>query len=260
MKIGKRSAMMMFLVGSMTICGSKLTAQQDPSKNADNVLGKPLNTIHAIAVSANGNFGVSKANFNKGTSAWAHPFGYSITGGAGVSFLMKNNFGIEADFSYEFNTYLYKNKGVALNLGYRAPYVDVKLKKNFTPKAEHNTIYFKAGVGYMFGGSGGLTETANFYTYSINFVSSRVLLFTPEVGLQKRLNRGSYLDMGIIYRYGLGDIISSSMTYLDTGNPLNNETASSSTRGNYIGVSLKYFFIFKELSKKNERAAPDSRF
>lgn len=247
-----------FLIALALFLFSEESISQDEKSNE---IIKPLAMVHVFSGTANVAFGVAKAQFTKGTSEWKHPFGYSITGGVGVSYMMKNNIGLEADFSYELNSYLFNNKNVNLSLGYRAPYADVKIKKIFKPDAE-DSFYAKAGAGYMFGGAGGVGKSDTLYTYSINFENRSILLVVGEIGFQKRSSKTNYQDFGVVFRYGLSNIISSDMNYHNGVGTLDDEIASSVTAGSYIGITYKYYVVFKEMSKKHKqtRRAPDEQF
>jgi len=212
-------------------------------------LDRPLAAVHVISGTANVGFGVSKANFTNNSTSWKHPFGYAITGGVGFSYMIKNSIGIEADFSYELNYYVYKNQNVNLSLGYRAPYIDAKLKKILKPGAE-DSFYIKAGWAYMFGGKGGISKSESDYSYSIAFESPNIFIGMFEVGFQKRSSKKNYMDFGLVYRHGFSDIISSNMIFIDQANPGSNEQATSITKGNYIGITYKYYAILKMWSKK----------
>jgi len=235
----------------------KKTISQEEDPNA---IMMPLEMISVISGTANASFGVAKGKFTKG-GEWKHPFGFSVTGGAGFSFMIKNNIGFEADISYELNQYMFNNSGVNLMLGYRAPYADIKVKKIFNPGAE-DSFYFKGGFGYMFGGAGGVGDSVETYAYTINFISRSIFLATGEIGFQKRTSKKNYHDIGVVYRYGLSSIISSDMVLYDLSGSDNHQHASSVTAGSYIGVSYKYYIIFKEIAKKHKqtRVAPDKRF
>jgi hypothetical protein len=229
-------------------------------KEEDREFNRPLRAVHAFAGTANATFGASKGNFTNTTTNWKHPFGYTITAGVGVSYMMKNSIGLEADFSYEFNSYIYKNQNVNLSLGYRAPMVDVKVKKILKPDAE-DSFYIKAGVGYLFGGTGGVEETEASYSYTINFEATNSLVGMFEIGFQKRPATKNYMDIGIAYRHGFSNVISSTMLYVDQANVLNNESAAAITKGSYIGLTFKYYAVFKMWSKKhNTSRGTDSKF
>jgi len=230
--------------------------QNDNGNNFD----RPLRAMHVFAGTANATFGMSKGNFTNSTTNWKHPFGYTITGGVGVSYMMKNSLGLEADFSYEFNSYVYKNQNVNLSLGYRAPLADVKVKKILKPDAE-DSFYLKAGIGYLFGGTGGVGKTETNYSYTINFEATNSLVGMFEFGFQKRSAPKSYMDIGLAFRYGFSDIISSTMWYIDPANTLNNEYAEAITKGTYIGLTFKYYAVFKVWSKKhNTSRGTDAKF
>lgn len=230
------------------------------SQEESNIPYKPLSMIHVLSFSGEANFGVAKAAMSNSGTDWKHPFGYHVGTGVGVSYLIKNSWGIEADFAYQINKYMYANKTINLNLGYTLPAVDLKVKKMFR-KEEKTSYFLRFGVGYLFGGIASKSEIKDFYSYQMNLVSRSSILLIPEFGIQKRLNKTSYINMSVIYQHGTNAIFTNSMNYWDDINgPI--ETASSSTRGNYIGVNVKYYYIFKEFSKKVDsgRKAPDKRF
>ncbi len=210
---------------------------------------RPLAAVNCYAITASANFGASKADFNKGASDWVHPFGYVISGGAGVSYMIKNNWGFEGQFAYELNSFLYRNTGVNLSLGYRAPYADLRIKKVFNPGAE-DSFYAKLGAGYLFGGKGGLDKTESGYAYSINFISTSNLSAIVDFGYQKRTGPRNYMDFGVTYHYRFSEFLSTSMHLVDSSMQTNTDYASSVTKGSYIGITYKYYWLAKVWSKE----------
>lgn len=217
--------------------------------------------INVLAVTGQGEGGLAKASFNNTGTSWKHPLGYHINTGIGVSFMMKNRVGFEADFKYDLNHYIFIDQGIKLNLGYSLPGVDLKVKKVF--RSEENISYFiRMGVGFSFGGIASKSKDNTFYSYQMNLVSTSSLLFIPEIGVQHRINKKSYINYSLIYQYGTNTMFTNTMNYWYDVNNGPIETASSSTRGNYLGIQIKYFYIAKEYSKKigSERSVPDERF
>ena len=247
-----------FLVAliALVFISNRSTSQEE----GPNALTRPLAMVNVTSFTANAAFGLAKAKFTKGGD-WKHPLGISITGGVGVSHMIKNSIGFEADFSYEMNYYFFNNKNVNLSLGYRAPYVDFKIKKIFNPDAE-DSFYFKGGGGYMFGGAGGVGKSDTLYAYTINFESRSIMMAMGEIGFQKRSNKKNYQDFGVVFRYGFKNIISSGMNYFNGIGDADDEIATSLTAGSYIGITYKYYVIFREKSKKvkQTRKAPDKVF
>lgn len=230
-------------------------AEEDP-----NAAVQPMYLLKISSGTANVNLGGSAAKYSNEGTDWKHPLGFDFTTGIGFNYLYKNNFGIEANFSYELNYYMYKNTGVNLFLGYRAPYGDIRIKKMFSP-TEDNSMYMKIGGGYMFGGSGGVGKDESNYSYTINFASRSSMLVLAEIGKQKRISKSNFMDIGLVVKYGFSNIINSTMNYVASESPLIIQRASSVTKGNYIGVTVRYYHAFKIVSPKVEtRRAPDKRF
>ena len=222
---------------------------------------QPMYLLKISSFTTNINAGFAKSNFNRTNGInWKHPFGIDFTTGVGYNYLYKNSIGIEASLAYELNYYMYKHDNVNLFLGYRAPYLVVNIKKNFTPK-EDNTLYMKLGGGYMFGGSGGIGKSGSNYSYTINFTSTSSPLLLVELGRQKRINKKSFMDVGIVFKYGFNNLIRTSMNYIVSDSPLNVENAFSFAKGNYIGITFRYYHALKIVSPKvTSRKEPKERF
>lgn len=250
------SSLLLFCISNSSL-GQDLKAMK--MEESDEAV-QPMYLLKMYSGTVNLNVGFAKANFNKGVSNWKHPFGFDVSTGLGFNYLHKNNWGAEVNFSYELNYYMYKNSDVNLFLGYRAPYLDAKFKKVFSPK-DDNSTYMKLGGGYMFGGSGGVGKQESNYSYTIQFVSGSSFLAMAEFGTQRRFNKSNFMDIGLVFKYGFSNIIDTDMQYIESTSPLIVQRASAITKGNYLGVTFRYYHAFKIVSQKFEsRKAPDKRF
>ena len=202
---------------------------------------KEIRTGNVMSATVFGVADLTTSSLDKKDTRWLELPGYGFTGGAGIQVSFNNNFGIEVDFGYEYNLYPYDHVDLRLNLGYKVPYIDLKVTKFFKRgEQEDKHWYIKVGGAYQLANGKSLTESDDFhYTYSIALAPSPVIAIMPEIGLQRRISGNHRLQTGLLVKYAFSNLATNTMI----AHPELN-SAVATTGGNYIGITMKYLFGF----------------
>lgn len=223
------------------------------SQEGNTVLNRPLKNINYMSVDARLGYGIGKPTLVSSNN-WTVKASVISYFGLGYNFVMKNSWGFDAQINEEIGNFTFGNEGPEFKSGYSTTGIEVGVKKIFFKKRD-DTFFIRGAFGYNFlviandshTALNAQGETIYFYSSSSNGSSMYVL---PELGYQFRFPSGNHiLDFSVGYKYALSDVGSVSMTFVDSGNLNEQNTANMS--GSFIGASIRYSFLFKGFEKQN---------
>lgn len=174
--------------------------------------------------------------------------------GLGYNFVINNNWGFDLQVNEEIGKFTFGNEGPEFKAGYSSTGVEIGVKKIIFKKRD-DTFFVRAAFGYNFlviANDNNVSLNADdeiIYFYSSASNGSNMYVI-PEFGYQYRFPSGNHIiDLSVGYKYALTNVGTVSMTFLDSGNLNEQNTANMS--GSFIGASLRYSFLFKGFEKPN---------
>ncbi|CAG5084019.1 hypothetical protein [Parvicella tangerina] len=223
------------------------------SQEGNTVLNRPLKNINYMSVNTRLGYGIGKPSMNSDNN-WTVRASVISYFGLGYNFVIKNNWGFDAQINQEIGKFTYGNEGPEFQSGYSTTGVEIGVKKSLYKKSD-DTFFIRAAFGYNFlviANDNNTSLNADgeiIYTYSTSSNASNMYVL-PELCYQFRFPSGNHiLDFSVGYKYALSDVATVDMTFLDSGNL--NEQNSSNLTGRFIGASVRYSFLFKGFEKND---------
>ncbi len=221
-------------------------------------INSPLRMISIMSTTARYSYGMATSKLST-TNNWNTQLGTNHAAALGWTYSIKNFITFDAQFTFEKNSFTYKNQGVVVNTGHSNFGGEVGIKKQFPTKPD-DTFFVRGAFGYNFLIKSAEGVTNEFFSYS-GSPSGSAMYVMPEIGYQLRLGIKNMIDFSAFYHYGLNTVATTDLLYKDSNNPLNNERSTATANGRYFGAAIKYHFIFWGTKKSMEiRKAPQEKF
>lgn len=222
---------------------SALTAQE---KNT--VLNRPLKYIKYMSVNARLGYGIGKPSMAIKNN-WTVRASLVTYFGLGYNFVIKNNWGFDLQINEELGKFTYGNEGPEFKSGYMTTGAELGIKKIIFKKPD-DTFFARIGIGYNFLVAAADAGSNEYYSYATTPNGSNIYLF-PELGYQFRFPSGNHiLDLSAGYKYSLTPVANTYMVFTDKGTMFEENTSKMS--GSFIGINLRYSFLFKGFEKRDQ--------
>lgn len=243
----------------IVVIGIVLLSVLSFGQEGNTVLNRPLKNINYMSVDSRLGYGIGKPKMNVDNN-WKVRASVITYFGLGYNFVMKNSWGFDLQINQEVSKFTYGNVGPEFQSGYSSTGVEIGVKKIIF-KQRDDTFFVRAAFGYNFlviaNANGSVVDSDSIpewnYEYSTSANSSNMYLF-PELGYQFRFPSGNHiLDFSVGYKYTLSDLAVVNMEYNDnllSTDPIN-EVNSSQLTGRFVGINVRYSFLFKGFEKQN---------
>lgn len=224
-----------------TICS--ISAQETPE-----VLNRPLKYIKYMSVDARLGYGIGKPTLVSDNN-WTVRASVVSFFGLGYNYMHKNNWGVDVQINEEIGTFTFGNEGPEFKSGYSTTGIEIGGKKTLLRKPD-DTFFIRAAFGFNFLVIANDNNSNDFYSYSTSASGSNMYVM-PELGYQLRFPSGNHIiDFSVGYKHSLSEVASTYMIFTDKGTKSEENTAKMS--GSFIGINLRYSFLFKGFEKKDE--------
>lgn len=229
---------------TLMICSSILGISQE----GNTVLNRPLKNINYMSVNSRLGYGIGKPTLAT-QNGWDVRTSVVTFFGLGYNFVMKNNWGVDVQINQEIGNFTFGNAGPEFKSGYSTTGVEIGAKKIIFKKRD-DTFFVRGGFGYNFLNIANDNGTNDYYYYTTSANGSSMYVI-PEVGYQIRFASGNHIiDFAAGYKYSLSDVATTDMVFTDKGNM--NEANTATMSGSFIGINVRYSFLFKGFEKKGE--------
>ncbi len=210
-----------------------------------------------IALGLHTGLGFNKARtLSADDPEWKNNIGSEFLIGSTLQYRWQNKWAFQAGVGISSKNYRFSASSDRSKffIKYSTPYYMAAIQRIFyVSRASNAQMYAQLGFAYQKGNQSRDSTITSQETIYAAELSENIFYFLPEIGLHSNLKRGSAIDLGLVYNIGTLDILSADF-YGETSDD------SFATKGNYVGIMLRYFHSLrftKARSRRGKRGSMD---